>query len=104
MHGHTSGLYFDNFALRFGFQSWLESNRISKQTKTNNVTRKQYLLRVSGVISWAALTHVTTFRVDTNLRAVSVVKSTFIDISTASLVVGCNIALITLTTIAEMNE
>lgn len=66
--------------------------------------RNKYNLRtISGVVSQAAFTHETTFSVHADLRAVSIVNVTLIDISTARLVVHCSVTLLALTTVAEAN-
>lgn len=59
---------------------------------------KGYLLRVCGIVSRAALTHIGTFSINTNLRASAIVHGAFINICTACLVVGCNVTLVALTT------
>ena len=57
----------------------------------------RYLLRVSGIVSRAALTHITAVGIDTNLRAAAIINSTFINVSAVRLIVGWNITFVALT-------
>ena len=87
--------------------SWFNKRIVAiseKQKERKKLGNADYSLKINGVIAHVALAHVSSFRVDAALRAVSIVNSAFIDISTASLIVDCRITCVAFTTIAVVNK